>query len=114
MARKFTGADGATHVWEPGSAMSAYGWMGTQVDAYTSGLGCVAWVRLPDGMGRTGSAATRSSAVLAAWDRLTAARAYRAAWDRGLGESGDVLTDAAHSMGDSTLYFGDDGRVHLS
>ena len=35
-------------------------------------------------------------------------------WDRGLGELGDRLTDAAHAYGDSDLYVGDDGKVHVS
>jgi hypothetical protein len=33
-------------------------------------------------------------------------------WDRGLGERGDRLTDAAHAFGEVALYVGDDGRVH--
>lgn len=34
-------------------------------------------------------------------------------WDRGLGEAGDRLTAAAHSYGESGLYVGDDGRLHV-
>jgi hypothetical protein len=33
-------------------------------------------------------------------------------WDRGLGDLGDKLTDAAHSFGSCYLYVGDDGRVY--
>ena len=33
-------------------------------------------------------------------------------WDRGLGELGDKLSDAAHSFGDVYLYVGDDGKVY--
>jgi hypothetical protein len=35
-------------------------------------------------------------------------------WDRGLGELGDRLADAARVYGTSELYPGDDGRLHLS
>jgi hypothetical protein len=35
-------------------------------------------------------------------------------WDRGLGELGTRLTCAAHAMGASELYVGDDGRVHVT
>jgi hypothetical protein len=33
-------------------------------------------------------------------------------WDRGLGETGDRLTDLAHSHGSYDLYIGDDSKVH--
>lgn len=33
-------------------------------------------------------------------------------WDRGLGDAGDTLTEAAHVMGEFSLYVGDDNRVH--
>ena len=32
-------------------------------------------------------------------------------WDRGLGEVGRKLTEAAHVYGDYDLYVGDDGKV---
>jgi hypothetical protein len=35
-------------------------------------------------------------------------------WDRGLGELGQKLTDAAHTYGSSDLYIGDDGKVYVS
>ncbi len=35
-------------------------------------------------------------------------------WDRGLGERGQRLTDAAHVYGVSDLYIGGDGRVYVS
>jgi hypothetical protein len=35
-------------------------------------------------------------------------------WDRGLGERGKRLTDAAHVYGESDLYVGDDGMVYAS
>ena len=35
-------------------------------------------------------------------------------WDRGLGEVGERLTDAAHAYGSSDLYVGDDGKVYVS
>lgn|SRR5262245_25049507 len=35
-------------------------------------------------------------------------------WDRGLGEVGSKLTDAAHAYGSSDLYVGDDGLVYVS
>lgn len=34
-------------------------------------------------------------------------------WDRGLGERGDKLADAARAMGESNLYIGDDDKVYL-
>jgi hypothetical protein len=34
-------------------------------------------------------------------------------WDRGLGELGRQLTDAAHEFGECWLYVGDDGRIHI-
>jgi hypothetical protein len=34
-------------------------------------------------------------------------------WDRGLGEVGERLTKAAHVYGESDLYVGDDGLLHL-
>lgn len=33
-------------------------------------------------------------------------------WDRGLGEVGTRLTDAAHADGSCDLYVGDDGLIH--
>ena len=33
-------------------------------------------------------------------------------WDRGLGDIGDRLTEAAHVYGSVDLYIGDDGRVY--
>lgn len=33
-------------------------------------------------------------------------------WDRGAGELGDRLTDAANAFGGVDLYIGDDGKVH--
>jgi hypothetical protein len=35
-------------------------------------------------------------------------------WDRGLGEVGDALTDAAHPLGAVYLYPGDDGRLYAA
>jgi len=35
-------------------------------------------------------------------------------WDRGLGDRGDRLTAASEPFGDSDLYVGDDGAVHVS
>jgi hypothetical protein len=35
-------------------------------------------------------------------------------WDRGLGEIGRRLTDAAHAYGSCDVYLGDDGRLYLS
>ena len=35
-------------------------------------------------------------------------------WDRGLGERGQRLTDAAHVYGESYLSIGDDGKVYVS
>jgi hypothetical protein len=34
-------------------------------------------------------------------------------WDRGLGELGKQLTDAAHSFGKRDLYIGDDGLIYV-
>lgn len=34
-------------------------------------------------------------------------------WDRGLGELGVELTAAAHAFGESDLYVGDDGSIHV-
>ena len=34
-------------------------------------------------------------------------------WDRGLGELGDKLSDAAKTFGSADLYVGDDGKVHV-
>ena len=34
-------------------------------------------------------------------------------WDRGLGEIGTKLTDAAHAYGSSDLYIGDDGSIYV-
>ena len=33
-------------------------------------------------------------------------------WDRGLGVTGEKLTEAAHSYGSFDLYVGDDGKLH--
>ena len=33
-------------------------------------------------------------------------------WDRGYGDDGDKLTEAAHAYGGVDLYVGDDGRIH--
>lgn len=33
-------------------------------------------------------------------------------WDRGLGDLGDRLTDAAHALGEVHLYVGDDGQIY--
>lgn len=33
-------------------------------------------------------------------------------WDRGLGETGKKLTDAAHAYGEFNIYVGDDGKIH--
>ena len=33
-------------------------------------------------------------------------------WDRGYGDLGDKLTDAAHAWSTFDLYIGDDGKVH--
>lgn len=35
-------------------------------------------------------------------------------WDRGLGELGNRLTQAAHDAGERDLYLGDDGRIYQS
>ena len=35
-------------------------------------------------------------------------------WDRGDGDAGSRLTDAAHDYGSSDLYVGDDGKIHVS
>lgn len=34
-------------------------------------------------------------------------------WDRGYGDVGRRLTDAAHAYGTSDLYVGDDGQLHI-
>jgi hypothetical protein len=34
-------------------------------------------------------------------------------WDRGLGETGEKLTAAAHAFGECNLYVGDDGKLYL-
>lgn len=34
-------------------------------------------------------------------------------WDRGLGDIGDKLTALAHSMGETDLYSGDDGKLYF-
>lgn len=34
-------------------------------------------------------------------------------WDRGLGEVGDKLTDAAKAFGECWLYVGDDDKIHV-
>jgi hypothetical protein len=35
-------------------------------------------------------------------------------WDRGLGDLGDQLTDAAHTMGSMDAYIGDGNKVHVT
>lgn len=35
-------------------------------------------------------------------------------WDRGLGDLGDRLTEAAHAMGTADLYVGDDGLIYVA
>lgn len=35
-------------------------------------------------------------------------------WDRGLGEIGDKLTEAAQTLGEIYVYLGDDNLVHVS
>ncbi len=35
-------------------------------------------------------------------------------WDRGLGEVGERLTDAAHGYGECDLYVGDDERIYVA
>ena len=35
-------------------------------------------------------------------------------WDRGHGEAGDALMQAAHTYGETDLYVGDDGRLYLA
>ena len=35
-------------------------------------------------------------------------------WDRGLGDLGELLTDAAHAWGESDLYLGDDNQIYVS
>ncbi len=35
-------------------------------------------------------------------------------WDRGLGDVGRMLTDAAHGYGESNLYVGDDNRLYVT
>ena len=35
-------------------------------------------------------------------------------WDRGLGEIGEELTEAAHAYGESDAYEGDDGQIYLT
>lgn len=34
-------------------------------------------------------------------------------WDRGLGEIGRKLTDAAHAYGECYIYVGDDGKLYI-
>lgn len=34
-------------------------------------------------------------------------------WDRGLGDLGRKLTDAAHAWGSCDIYVGDDGKLHI-
>lgn len=45
---------------------------------------------------------------------LTRCRHGAGFWDRGLGEVGDKLTDAAHAAGECDLYFGDNGSIYLT
>ena len=33
-------------------------------------------------------------------------------WDRGYGDTGEILTDAAHAYGEVNLYVGDDGMIY--
>ena len=35
-------------------------------------------------------------------------------WDRGIGDSGEALTDAAHAYGSVDLYVGDDGLIYIA
>ena len=35
-------------------------------------------------------------------------------WDRGLGDVGDKLTEAAHATGNADLYIGDDGLIYCA
>lgn len=35
-------------------------------------------------------------------------------WDKGLGEIGEELTEAAHAYGESDAYEGDDGQIYLT
>lgn len=35
-------------------------------------------------------------------------------WDRGYGEVGDRLTDAAHPYGEVSVYVGDDGKLYMT
>lgn len=34
-------------------------------------------------------------------------------WDRGLGEIGDKLSDIASDMGEKSLFWGEDGKIHI-
>lgn len=43
---------------------------------------------------------------------LTAAHHGCGYWDRGLGDVGKILTDAAHKFGDRDIYVGDDGLIY--
>jgi hypothetical protein len=43
---------------------------------------------------------------------LTRERHGAGFWDRGLGDVGKRLTDAAHAYGSYALYVGDDGKIH--
>lgn len=35
-------------------------------------------------------------------------------WDRGLGDIGEELTEAAHAFGEQDLYVGDDGKIYIA
>lgn len=35
-------------------------------------------------------------------------------WDRGAGPAGDTLTEAAHALGETDCYLGDDGYLYFS
>ena len=43
---------------------------------------------------------------------LTSAHHGAGYWDRGIGDVGKALTDAAHAFGERDIYVGDDGLIH--
>jgi hypothetical protein len=43
---------------------------------------------------------------------LTRNRHGAGLWDRGYGDTGKQLTDAAHTFGECDLYIGDDGKIY--
>lgn len=59
-------------------------------------------------------------AITLGWERaghdfhLTRNRHGAGFWDRGLGDVGRRLTDAAHVYGESELYVGEDGSLYVS